>query len=226
MNRNVKRIAVFSYVGLVATLGGATVLAEHYVDARTSTRAWDAALAGDPAPSFTLRSLDDTEVTLAALRGEGGDKVVVLEWFDPQCEWVRGYHLSPTLRDMQAEFEAAGVSWAAVYSSTPPAGDDPAEINKAAAERWGIRYPVLLDLDRSVAGLYEVDRAPTVVVISAAGEIIYRGVIDDAEAPGEPGTHPHLRRAIEAALGGETPEAGEVAGPGCHLQDDAAIDRH
>lgn len=217
MNRKVKRIAVVSYLGFVGALGATTVLAERIVDARLQPPT--APQAREAAPPFALRDLDGAEVTLASLRGEDGGNIVVLEWFDPDCEWVRTYHAATTtMRDLHDEFRDAGVRWAAVYSSTPPEGRDPAELNRAAVERWGIEYPVLLDTDRSVAALYSVVRSPTVVVINAAGNIIYRGLVDNSTEPGTAGSEHHLREAIAAAIRGEKPEVVSSEGPGCHLQ--------
>ncbi len=227
MNSRVKRIAVVSYLGLVGALGASAGLAEHIVDSRAMVGMATASHGGGPAPAFSLRDLDEVEVTLDDLRGEAKDRVVVLEWFDPDCEWVRVYHsATTTVRDLRAEFSSPTVRWAAVYSSTPPEGRKAVELNRAAVERWGIDYPVLLDPDRSVAKLYEVTQSPTVVVIGVDGEIVYRGPIDNTTEPGTPGTVNHLRAALEAAMRGERPESSELSGPGCHLQAGEAIDQH
>lgn len=225
MNRKVKRIAVVSYLGLVGALGATTVIAGRIVGDASGpglTRALN-----DEAPPFALRDLDDAEVTLDTLRGEDHANIVVLEWFDPGCEWVRTYHASAsTVRDLRDEFRDSGVHWAAVYSSTPPEGRDPAELNRAAADRWGIDYPILLDNDRAVATLYKVTQAPTVVVINADGKIIYRGLIDNATDPAKAGSENLLRNAIQAALRAETPDVASSNGPGCHLQAPAQIERN
>src|SRR5690606_7291217 len=46
------------------------------------------AVVGQPAPSFTLTDLDGKEHKLADYNG----KVVVLEWFNPKCPFVRANH--------------------------------------------------------------------------------------------------------------------------------------
>lgn len=225
MKRKAKTIAVVSYLGLVGALGATTALADHTLGSHagpglTTQKA-------DAAPAFTLRSADGKTVTLEQLRGEDGNNIVVLEWFDPDCDWVKTYHASSTtISDLRTEFRALGVHWAAIYSSTPPGGGDPAELNRKAAQRWGIDYPVLLDNDRSVAELYKVTRAPTAVVISADGQIIYKGPVDNAGEPGAPGDKHYLRDAINAALHAEKPQNDEITGSGCQLQAETPTDQH
>ena len=48
----------------------------------------------DAAPDFTLPDLDGNQVTLSSLRG----KIVVLEWFNPECPFVRYAHSDGPLR--------------------------------------------------------------------------------------------------------------------------------
>ena len=95
-----------------------------------------------------------------------------------------------------------------------------AELNKAAADEWGIDYPVLLDGDRSVANLYHVERAPHVVVIGADGAIFYRGAVDDSMTPGSVGVENHLRKALGAATSGGEAEPAMISAPGCRLEPD------
>jgi peroxiredoxin len=212
MRRKTERILVAAYVCCWSALAIGGAWAQQKVWPQPEPEAEPAA-----APDFTLKKLDGADVSLAGLRGDG--HVVVLEWFDPRCDWVKTYHeSSTTIKDLRAEFAEAGVRWAAVYSSVPPEGQDAAALNKDAKEKWGIQYPILLDPGAIVAEQYGAERAPFVVVISGEGNVIYKGPVDDSAAPGEPGTEHYLRSALEAATRGEAPAVTTAATPGCRLK--------
>src|SRR5688572_13173045 len=68
----------------VATNTGATPSSSD-----TSTRAE----VGKPAPDFALKDLDGKEVRLSSFKG----KVVVLEWFNPGCPFVKNAHTKGSL---------------------------------------------------------------------------------------------------------------------------------
>ncbi|HZW10760.1 MAG TPA: redoxin domain-containing protein [Phycisphaerales bacterium] len=212
MRRRSERILVGAYVAAwsALALGGAWAQQNVWPVAQPEPPAEPGA-----APEFTLKDLEGAETSLAGLRAEG--RIVVLEWFDPRCDWVETYHqASATIKDVRAEFPA--VRWAAIYSSIPPEGADAAALNRQAKKEWAIEYPILLDPGAKVAAQYGAERAPFVVVISGAGRVIYKGPIDDSAAPGEPGAQNYLRSALRAATRGETPAVTSAAAPGCRLR--------
>src|SRR5260370_39375675 len=74
-----------------------------------------AADTGKPAPDFALKDLDGRDVRLAEWRG----KIVVLEWFNPQCPFVNMAHSKGSLRDAAARHIAPGGVWLGVDSAAP-----------------------------------------------------------------------------------------------------------
>src|ERR1700691_2839868 len=70
---------------------------------------------GKPAPDFTLKDYDGKAVHLADLRG----KTVVLEWFNPDCPFVKASHTKGSLKDLAKRMTAKGVVWLAVNSAAP-----------------------------------------------------------------------------------------------------------
>src|SRR5262245_10479066 len=52
-----------------------------------------AAALGAPAPDFKLPDLDGNSVSLSSFRG----KTVVLEWFNPECPFVKASHTKGSL---------------------------------------------------------------------------------------------------------------------------------
>ena len=134
------------------------------------------AILGAPAPDFTLPDLDGAAHTLAAHRG----KVVVLEWFNPECPFVKYAHEGGELRTMAATVAPEGVVWLAINSGAPGKQGHGAPVNREAAARWGLTHPILLDEDGAVGRRYGAAKTPHMFVIDPAGVLVYRGAIDNA----------------------------------------------
>src|SRR5262245_54798891 len=62
---------------------------------------------GKPAPDFELSDLDGKKIKLSSLRG----KVVVLEWFNPECPFVNASHTKGSLVGTAARHIKEGVTW-------------------------------------------------------------------------------------------------------------------
>jgi len=77
---------------------------------------------GKPAPDFTLTDLDGKEVQLASFKG----KVVVLEWFNPRCPFVKASHTAGSLVDTAQRHMKDGVVWLGVNSGA--AGKEGADV--------------------------------------------------------------------------------------------------
>ena len=68
---------------------------------------------GKPAPDFTLTGVDGKTWKLSDQRG----KVVVLEWFNPECPFVVGAHTKGQLKTSAADLAKKGVVWVAINSN-------------------------------------------------------------------------------------------------------------
>jgi len=129
---------------------------------------------GKPAPDFTLPSLAGSEVSLASHQG----KTVVLEWFNPDCPFVRQAHQEGSLDGMAAQLD--DVVWLAVNSGGPGKQGASPERNRAGKDRFDIGYPILLDGDGKVGKLYGAERTPHMYVNDPSGKLVYRGAIDNS----------------------------------------------
>ncbi|HXN40760.1 MAG TPA: redoxin domain-containing protein, partial [Myxococcaceae bacterium] len=83
---------------------------------------------GAPASDFTLKDLDGKTIHLADYKG----KVVILEWFNPECPYVRASHSKGSLVGLAKKYNAQGVVWLAVNSGAPGKQGAGAEKNRAA----------------------------------------------------------------------------------------------
>ena len=78
---------------------------------------------GTVAPDFTLKSTGGQEYQLSAFRG----KVVVLEWFNPGCPFVRYAHEQQLTNKLAKE--NPDVVWLAINSSAPKKQGHGLEVN-------------------------------------------------------------------------------------------------
>ena len=98
------------------------------------------AAVGQPAPDFELTGLDGAKAKLSDHKG----KIVVLEWFNPDCPYVRMSHTKGSLKGSANSWNAKdSVVWLAVNSGAPGKQGYGAETNKAGVARFGLQYPVL-----------------------------------------------------------------------------------
>jgi peroxiredoxin len=136
-----------------------------------------AGVVGQAAPGFTLTDSNGRPHSLADLQG----KVVVLEWWNPECPFVGKHYGSGNMQKLQKEWTAQGVVWLTVNSSAPgkPGHVDGARANALMAERGGAPSAVLLDLDGKVGRAYGARTTPHMFVIDPRGTLVYAGGIDD-----------------------------------------------
>jgi peroxiredoxin len=191
------------------------------VIATGDTAAAAPATAGDAppphaAPDFTLPDLDGNQVTLSSFRG----KVVVLEWFNPNCPFVRYSHSDGPLRDLAAQHMAKGVVWLAIKSGAPGREGHGALVNRSARDTWKLEHPILLDETGKVGHAYDARATPTMVVIDARGSIAYQGALDNAPLGKTPssGLDIFVNDALEAVLAGRAPEVTETRSYGCSIK--------
>ena len=120
-------------------------------------------LAGDPAPDFTLKSLDGKTITLSHYRGS----IVVLGLF----------HICVPCMNQAMEFQKIvdGHYKDVVVIGVNTYGNSRGEIARYVAQfPRKITFPYLIDPDRVVDRLYRQRFMPTVIIIDKKGIIRYR----------------------------------------------------
>jgi peroxiredoxin len=130
---------------------------------------------GDTAPEFTLSNLDGKKVSLSQFRGA----TVILEWFNPDCPFVKEAHTNGVLRTTGNRATKDGHVWLAINSSGKGRQGHGLEVNRRGVKTYTMKYPVLLDEDGAVGHLYGATRTPEIVVINSKGVISYRGAVDN-----------------------------------------------
>jgi peroxiredoxin len=135
-----------------------------------------AAELGKPAPAVTLTDVDGKAHDLAALKG----KTVVLEWFNPECPFVRAAHGEGMLKDQAKRVQSEDVVWLSINSGAPGKQGHGVERNREAKKQLAMENPILLDESGAVGNSYGAQKTPHMFVIDPAGNLVYRGGIDNA----------------------------------------------
>jgi peroxiredoxin len=172
---------------------------------------------GAKAPDFTLPDLAGHPVHLADFAG----KVVVLEWFNPGCPFVKGAHTFGGLKTLAKDSVAKGVVWLAINSAAAGKQGAGVTANLEAAAKWSLEHPILLDAYGDVGHAYGAAHTPTIFVIDTHGVIAYAGGLDDSRgAEPDKGDHftPHAANAIDAVLAGKPVAVAETAAWGCSVK--------
>jgi peroxiredoxin len=156
-----------------------------------------AAELGKPAPDFALPDLDGKQVRLSELRG----RVVVLEWFNPECPFVKKSHTKGSLVAAADAPIKQGVVWLAINSGAPGKQGHGVEKNREGVATFGMKYPVLLDETGATGKSYGAEHTPHMFVIDPNGVLVYRGGIDNSpDAEGESPSGDKLIRYVDVAL--------------------------
>jgi peroxiredoxin len=174
----------------------------------------EVAAVGAHAPDFVLTDTEGKKTKLSSHLGE----IVVLEWFNPDCPFVRHAHAGGPLKDMARTWTAQDVRWFAINSGAPGQQGTGVERNQAARAEWGMTHPVLLDETGNVGRAYGAKATPTIVIIDAAGIVRYIGALDDAPL-GKGGTgKAYATDALTAVKAGGTVPVGVTKAYGCSVK--------
>src|ERR1700740_1046215 len=123
MAQNPSRRAFLIRTGLAALAGGVPA----------PRLSWAAAKVGEAAPAFTALASTGKSVSLASYRR----KIVVLEWTNHECPYVRKHYESGNMQALQKEATGRGVVWLSLISSAP--GEQgfvsPAQANELTTSR-------------------------------------------------------------------------------------------
>lgn len=164
----------------------------------------DTAEVGKPAPAFTLQDESGRQHSLAQYRG----KVVVLEWTNPGCPFVKRHHAARTMAKTRAGFDAQKVVWLAVDSTAH---------NTSAAK--GLGYPVLQDAGGIVGRAFGAKMTPQLYVIDAQGVVRYAGSIDDdPRGKKRSGATNYVKGAVDALLSGKRVPTSVTEPYGCSVK--------
>ena len=132
---------------------------------------------GEPAPDFTLTDASEQPRSLSEFQG----KYIVLEWFNPECPFVRKHYDSGNMQNLQEKYTAQNVVWLSINSSAEGKQGHllPGDAKKFIEDNNVHSTAVLLDPQGTVGKLYGAQTTPHMFIINPEGVVIYQGAIDD-----------------------------------------------
>ncbi len=173
------------------------------ISAATTLGAY-AADPGSDAPAFELKDLKGNAVSLSSLKG----KVVVLEWVNFGCPFVKKHYSGGNMPSLQKTAAEKGAVWITINSSAEgKQGYMSTEEMVAAAQKHGVAAThFCMDSDGKVGKAYGAKVTPHMFIIDSAGKIAYNGAMyskGSTKAEDIESAEPFLKNALLAVLEGK-----------------------
>jgi peroxiredoxin len=174
---------------------------------------------GVVAPAFTATATSGKSVSLADQRG----KIVVLEWTNHECPYVRKHYETSNMQALQKEATGQGVVWLTIISSAPGTQGyvSPGEADELTVTRKATPTAVLLDATGVVGKAYAATNTPHMYVIDKAGTLMYAGAIDDRPTTRRAdvqGAQNYVREALHAVAAGQPVKTPATRAYGCTVK--------
>src|SRR5438874_1678953 len=173
---------------------------------------------GSAAPDFSAPDTNGKTQSLSEYKG----KYVVLEWFNPECPFVKKHYGGGNMQKLQQDYTSKGVVWLTVDSNAPGSeGNITADQAKKIMDSWKTHQTaLLLDPESKVAKLYGAKNTPNMVVINPEGKIVYEGAIDSKATPNPADISTstnYVTAALEESLAGNSVSNPTTKPYGCHI---------
>jgi len=120
-------------------------------------------------PDFSGKTIEGKTVKLSDFKG----KIVVLEWYNPTCPYVKKFYSVGKMQGYQAEVTAAGHVWITINT-----GGKIADLPGAITQDKNKASVVIDDADGTLGRLFGAKTTPECFVINREGVLVYKGAID------------------------------------------------
>lgn len=170
---------------------------------------------GFAAPDFSLPGTDGKTHT----RGEfAGKKALLVMFICNHCPYVK--HVQHELARIGRDYGPRGVAIVAVSSNDAAAyPDDGPDLMREEKARAGYPFPYLYDETQQVAKAYRAACTPDFFLFDRAGQLQYRGQLDDSRPKHTtPVTGRDLRAALDAVLAGRPIPLEQRPSIGCNIK--------
>lgn len=212
MGSMVAGVAALALMGAVPLAGP-----EHAEHAEHAKKAHAPVKVGEKVHNFTLTDTNKVEHELQQYLDDG--KIVVLEWFNPECPFVKKHHIRyDTMVELEREFRDQGVVWLAINSGAAGKQGAGLKRNIKARDDFKMGYPLLLDESGKIGRMLGAKTTPDMRIITPDGVLAYAGAIDDNPRPrGEAETN-FVRQALREIIAGETVSETKTRPYGCAVK--------
>jgi len=137
----------------------------------------NAATVGSAAPEFKAMDSNAKEFKLSDQKG----KIVVLEWTNHKCPFVKKHYETNNMQKLQADYTAKDVVWVSIISSAPGKQgylESGKEANQNFADRKSAPSYIIRDDSGKIGKMYKAATTPHMYIVDAEGNLAYQGAID------------------------------------------------
>ena len=174
---------------------------------------------GSAAPDFSLTDAKGKSHSLSQYKG----KYVVLEWFNPECPFVKKHYGSGNMQKLQQEYTSKDVVWLSIDSSAPGFEGNltPEQAQKKMSEWKTKQTALLLDPEGKAGRSYGAKNTPHMFIINPEGKVVYEGAIDSKATPNPadiPNSTNYVKVALDESLAGKTVTTSNTKPYGCSIK--------
>lgn len=183
------------------------------------TFASDKAEIDKKAPEFTLTDVNGKTHKLSDYKG----KIVVLEWINYDCPFVKKHYDSKNMQKIQEEYTKKGIVWLAICSSAPEKQGNYSkeEIKKRIKETGSKMSAYLIDEDGKIGRMYDAKVTPHMYIINKDGVLVYMGAIDSIKSTDKEDiakAENYVKSALNELLNGKIPTTKVTQPYGCSVK--------
>jgi peroxiredoxin len=181
--------------------------------------AFDPPPVGSAAPDFSLTDANAKAHSLSQYKG----KYVVIEWFNPECPFVKKHYGSGNMQKLQQQYTGKGIVWLTIDSNAPGTEGNitPEQAQKITASWKTHQTALLLDPEGKAGRAYGAKNTPNMVVIDPEGKIAYQGAIDSKATPNPadiPNSTNYVKAALDESLAGKPITTPQTKPYGCSVK--------
>jgi peroxiredoxin len=181
--------------------------------------AFDPPPVGSAAPDFSLTDASGKAHSLSQYKG----KYVVIEWFNPECPFVKKHYGSGNMQKLQQQYTGKGIVWLTIDSNAPGTEGNitPEQAQKIIASWKTHQTALLLDPEGKAGRAYGAKNTPNMVVIDLEGKIAYEGAIDSKATPNPadiPNSTNYVKAALDESLAGKAVTTPQTKPYGCSVK--------
>lgn len=185
----------------------------------TTLLAIDSPPVGSAAPNFSLTDSKGKTQSVSQYKG----KYVVLEWFNPECPFVKKHYGSGNMQKLQEEYTGKGVVWLSIDSSASGAeGSLTADQAEKITTGWKTHQTaLLLDPEGKAGRAFGAKNTPHMFVINPEGKVVYEGAIDSKRTPNPadiPSSTNYVKVALDESMSGKPVTTANTQPYGCSVK--------
>ena len=174
---------------------------------------------GQKAPDFSGITYTDERIKLSDYLG----KIVVLEWKNHLCPFVKKHYNSNNMQQLQQSLTQKGVVWISIISSAEGKQGHmtKSECEKQIQKENSFATTVILDESGDIGRLYNAKTTPHMFVINQQGTLAYMGAIDSIRSTRVADVNKATNYVVEAVTAIEnntTPTTTSTPAYGCSIK--------